>query len=780
MKDPGRESAEPGARLARSLRREFPLACALLAVGTILSGLLVGYEPTGGDPDRLYRPLKTELARALRAGRLPFWSDRFALGAPLVAESHVAAFYPPNLALYRFLEVSTAYRLAMWFHYLALAAATYGYARNLGILPWGGAVAALAFTLCGFMTIHSSHEPFYQLMPYLPLSLALAERSMATGRVVWLALVALVLGAQWTLGHFQIQTWTTGLVVLTGLWRSAFDRLPWRRAAALVGVACLGTALAAVQLGLSWQFARLVGQTERSVAHRRFYSFPPTHWFELALPRMVRELRLGPEDPYWFAQETTGFEAALYVGTIPLILAIVSCSAHPLNRITLLPRLLVPIGFALATMPRWWPAGYAHFLAMPGLGYFRVPARYTLLTSLGLAITAGEGVDRSISSVRFRLGLAGSVIFGVCAAVAALFWSTHPSVRLRSVYFGVPEGMLWGLLAWLVALAVVLAWRWRRLGAWALALAAAVELGVLFHLGTTHWGWSIALPDQSPVLCELARRPGTLLVGGQTENLPLWAGLSTGFPYLGFAHPMPTSVLERMQKALFERGDFWSPGTADAALIKRWLRRCRVTHLVGHHRAFEALGKVIGTWRDAALDEIVYRQPTQPAARLWMIIELESPGPEARVAIRARTAPHARAFAERLATAADEEPAWFLADDHVPQRPDARAARLVSWDGSIAAVEHDGTCDLVVARTYDPGWLARIDTGPEQPVHRLDSGFIAVRLPGSGTHRVSLRYRPLRLGLWAGISLLAAAVEAGLLVAAAVSGVRGRGAALVR
>jgi len=189
MTDAGSESAEPGTRLATSVRREMPLVCAMLAVGTILGGLLVGYEPIGGDPDRLYRPLKTELARALRAGRLPFWSDRFALGAPLVAESHVAAFYPPNLALYRFLDVSAAYRLSMWFHYVALAAATYAYARSLGILPWGGALAALAFTLCGFMTIHSSHEPFYQLMPYLPLALALAERYMATGRVAWLALV---------------------------------------------------------------------------------------------------------------------------------------------------------------------------------------------------------------------------------------------------------------------------------------------------------------------------------------------------------------------------------------------------------------------------------------------------------------------------------------------------------------------------------------------------------------------------------------------------------------
>src|SRR5262249_1472922 len=158
------------------------------------------------------------------------------------------------------------------------------------------------FALCGFQAIHSSHEPFYQLMPYLPLALGIAERSMATGRIAWLVLLSMVLGLQWTLGHFQIQMWTGGLVVLTGFWRSAVDHRPWRRALGLLVGTIWGAALAAVQLGLSWQFAELVGQTKRPVSDLLFYSFPPIHWFELALPRLVRELRLGPEDPYWFAQ----------------------------------------------------------------------------------------------------------------------------------------------------------------------------------------------------------------------------------------------------------------------------------------------------------------------------------------------------------------------------------------------------------------------------------------------------------------------------------------------
>ena len=253
---------------------------ALAAVGLIVGGLLVGWEPTGGDPDRVYRPIKTELSRSLQEGQLPFWSDRFGLGVPLVAESQVGAFYPLNWVLYRALDVSVAYRLSMWLHYLALAGATYAYARRLKLTPWGSAVAAVAFTFCGFQTIHSSHEPFYSALPFLLLALYFTEAYVADARSTWLALLALTWGAQLTVGHFQIQMWTAALVLGTGLWRCVGDHVQRRMlglAAALVG----GAGIAAVQLVLSWDQAKLVGSMNRSLQDLRFFSYPPGHWPEV-------------------------------------------------------------------------------------------------------------------------------------------------------------------------------------------------------------------------------------------------------------------------------------------------------------------------------------------------------------------------------------------------------------------------------------------------------------------------------------------------------------------
>jgi uncharacterized membrane protein YfhO len=114
----------------------------------------------------------------------------------------------------------------------------------------------------------------------------------------------------------------------------------------------------------------------------------------------------------------------------------------------------------------------------------------------------------------------------------------------------------------------------------------------------------------------------------------------------------------------------------------------------------------------------------------------------------------------------------FVSADGVRPRPDAQLARVVSWNGSTATVEHVGTCDLVIARTFDPGWQARIDNRPEKPILPVDGGFQAVRVEGSGTHTVTLRYHPRRFVLFALISLIALVLIAGTILLAAVSSLR--------
>lgn len=743
-----------------------PSVAAALLAGLVFSPLLLGIEPVGGDPERLYRPLKAELARALQAGTLPWWSDRFGLGLPLVAESHAAAFYPPNGFLYRFIEVDTAYRLAMWAHHVLMAVGTCLYGSRLGLGRAGAVLAALAFTLCGFQAIHASHEVFYHALAYLPWALVLADIFAETGRPDVLAGLALVLGTQWTLGHFQIQTWTAMLVVLTGGARALGTGRAARRLAALILAVLWGGLIAALQLGPSWELARVVGQTSRPIGDLMFYSFPPAHWAQLVAPRLF--LGIEPMDPYWFGQQTSGYEACFHVGTITLILA--GIGAFSRNRALTIWKILAPIAFALATMPRWWPQGYTYLLMVPGFGLFRCPARYTAISSLGLALLGGAGLDHAISKGRARLGLALSTALIVAGfAWIAWLWQLGPAVGFQAAWSrsapgaGVAavleRGLFWDAGAAIVGLVVVALWRRGLLPSAVLIGLAVAQLAALYYQGPIEWGRDVRLPESSRVLTLLGREPGVGRIGGVLENLPTRAGLATAAPYVGFELPEPSKTLKLIAT---------NPAAWNDPIALRWLARCGVTHLVN------VVDDSTSGSRPSTRTTLVFRGRDPELSRasnrrdstIWEVFRLnESPGPDVAIANRYRGAPSRRELLNQaILGAADASVAWLPPSD-IPRDNHAEpsAGRVRDWDGRAGTLEHSGPCLLTLNRTAYPGWRAAIDGCSAPPILEVDGGIQAIRLDGSGSRRVTVMYRPTNekpLAILSAVAALAAVLVA--------------------
>ena len=122
-------------------------------------------------------------------------------------------------------------------------------------------------------------------------------------------------------------------------------------------------------------------------------------------------------------------------------------------------------------------------------------------------------------------------------------------------------------------------------------------------------------------------------------------------------------------------------------------------------------------------------------------------------------APHERALLSGVSYDPDPQAVWYRSSDQpsASAGPIATIAKVVSWDGRLAIVEHDGACDLVINRTYFPGWFASVNEGSERPVARAEIGVQAVRLEGRGPSRVTFAFRPARLRAVTTIALAAAA-----------------------
>src|SRR5271166_6039282 len=346
--------------------------------------------------------------------------------------------------------------------------------------------------------------------------------------------------------------------------------------------------------------------------------------------------------------------------------------------------------------------------AARGPGFRLVPRTGALRRAVQPGPLPGRGCGvrpRGAGPASIRRGIAMAWAFAIAAAGWAVSWSLRHDHR--AVLGGLRLALVMGSAAvsWVVATALLLAWRRRRRHAlaWVLVLATAAELGWLYYTSTTVWGWAVDLPSQSPVLAGLSAEPEMARVAGLVHDLPIRAGAAPIFPYTGLTAPPPHPDLELATR----RGEAFS-----AAGLAR-LRRYGVTHGIWDGPVDQAKAKAATLLEcaDPVLDRLVYKPPGAPGRARWRLVRYPEPFPAARAAIRVRFAAHERALLSGVSFDPDIQAVWYRAVDQPPASagPIATIAKVISWDGRTAFVEHDGTCDLVINRTYYPGWFASVN-----------------------------------------------------------------------
>jgi hypothetical protein len=771
-------------RLELLARRRWP---SLLIGGAILlvfwEYFLFDQTLYAGDTAFIFLPLRHYLLRRLAEGQLPLWNPHLFGGTPALAEAQYQVFYPANLLLWLTgVERGMGWMLPI---HLALAAAgTYLFGRrSLGLGRHGAVLAALVFSLGGVMQCKLANSPYVQAAAWLPWALLGYHAARLRGGAS-LLLPGIPLAAQVCTGAPQYAYYTAILLAVyhlhcLGRIRSAAEhRSAWKALAAGAAVALL---LPAAQLLPQLELA---GQSDRglraSYQYATEFSLQGRHALAtLLVPHYWGSFQGPPRDGFFPAEEQA------YLGAATLPLAAAALCWRRRRRIAWF-WLATGVTAALLALGRHNPVYSLLYQAVPGIGSFRAPARWLLLTSFSGAVLAGLGLEATLRGARpARAGAIAAAAVGLAGLALLLGPGAEAARSVPAGPFGhwmpvLCAALAAGLLGW--------AWRIRRQSASPGPIAAcllAVAVADFFHLSLTMEMQNTLTASTVGTVTEpvrIVQGAGIERFFGGHVQLPLEAWNAANRSLQASPAEARAAAATRMRSLMpsclpAELGTYGLSGAWGALMPLRrharplydpaapretHLRWCRLLN-VRYHLSIHPL-------RDGGLTPItdylpfLYSDAHVLPRAMWAVPA-------------ARAAPFNQALEELSTGAHDARTAALLERplpvSVVPAGDDGsdstRAAAIPRYMPEHVLLQVSAPLPgvAVLMDTPYPGWEATVDGSPAVIVPCNAVGR-AVAVP-AGRHAVEMRFRPasVRAGLF--LSLLALGAMAATLAATARS-----------
>lgn len=721
----------------------------------------------GGDLASFLWPTYSYAARSLWSGRIPLWNETLYAGMPFAADNQSGLFYPVNLLAF-VLAPTFPYRAIEWlvvFHFWLAGASMYVLMRVLLAEPVSGGTGkrgrgstsrlpflsalftALAFMFSDVLVTHIGNLNIVAVAAWLPLALACLHLSLTRDSVNWALAAGVVLGIAALAGHAQMMLMSFGAVGLYGAWRVADCAFRLRntqhalRSLALLSLTFLtALGLSALALLPAFELTQYTARARLSYADAALYSVP---WAGLA----------GFISPLLFGRGAAEFWGPWprvelgYLGALPLVFAAFAFlenrragAAHPLTRSPAhlfntkwFWALLALLGLLVA-LGENTPLHRLLYDVVPGFAQLRVPARFLLLTNLGLAVLAGLGFQKvfTIENTKHterRRWILGIGAVAVSALVAAYLAVAPPGERVTNLAMALTVTVVLLLAAYLLSTRYFL-----------LPLAPAVTVVLLVADLFLHGAFvevDIADPTQGfqhPLaVAYLQSQPRPTRIDSTTGAWAPDAAARHGLEDIGgISNPLGLAAYQTYLGAMGPRGapryDF---------LGAQWIVAAK-----GQPPADDP--DIVPVFNADPKVDIWLNTAAQPRLSLKYLAQAVPDGEAAFAAILAPGFDPARAVVletPELLPLPTIQPATFNLY-HLSYSPEAY--RIVANTPSPAY--------LVLSEVWYPGWRAWVD-GVEVPVLRANFAFRAVPLAEPGEHLIDMRFEPWTWQVGVAVSL---------------------------
>jgi hypothetical protein len=319
------------------------------------------------------------LGQALHSGFLPFWSKDIGTGFPIFAESQIGIFNLSNLVFFRLFDPALAIDLGYITTFLIAISGTYLFCRSISFGKKVSLFASFLFSFCGIFITHVPHFNYIQTAAFLPWIFFATQKLIATGKLRFGFLLAFFLSQQLFSGYPQI-----AMITLIGSTIFLLGRSFEKKSVKIIiyyGVfVTIGFLIASPQLLATWILLKhsppLLSETYKA------FPYNPVNLLSYVNPYLFGDPRVGtyppPSENWGIFWESTG-----YFGLLPFLLALIAIfkkQKTPLEK-TLLTIALVAI---ILKLGKYTPFSFIN--NFPPFTFFRLPARYLLLSSWSLIL----------------------------------------------------------------------------------------------------------------------------------------------------------------------------------------------------------------------------------------------------------------------------------------------------------------------------------------------------------------------------------------------------------